>query len=928
MRFVLDYKRYAEVACCTAEEGCVLLRNEENALPIKTGEKVSVFGRTQFTYYKSGTGSGGMVNAPYVTNILDGLKECGISVDEELEQIYRDWISENPFDQGAGWAQEPWCQKEMPVSREVAEKAAKTSDMAVVVLGRTAGEDHDNSASEGSYLLSAREEELLKNVCGAFKRVAVVLNVGNIIDMKWVESYRPQAVLYVWQGGQEGGRAAARILTGAANPSGRLADTVARDIEDYPSTRNFGNADRNIYAEDIYVGYRYFETFAKEKVLYPFGFGLSYTEFSREVISAETDGTKVVLHLLIKNTGMMAGKNAVLVYVEAPQGKLGKAARSLAAFQKTQLLAPGEGEELIFEINLEDCASYDDSSVTGYKSCYVLEAGGYGIYAGGDVRSAEKVCTADVSELTVVERLTEALAPVTGFERLCPAREADGSLRESYEPVPGRTINLSERIRRDKECLLKENETKGGAAEPGDRGLRLVDVYDKKVSMEQFLSQLSDEELACIIRGEGMCSPKVTPGTAAAFGGVTPGLRSYGIPVACCSDGPSGIRMDCGTMAYSLPNGTLLACTFNTELTEELYELEGMELRKNRIDTLLGPGMNIHRNPLNGRNFEYFSEDPYVAGKMAAAQLRGMAKYGVTGTVKHFACNDQEYRRHDADSVVSERAVREIYLKGFEIAVKEGKAYSVMSTYGPLNGIWTAGNYDLLTTILRGEWGYEGIVMTDWWAKMNEEGQEAAGNNTIPMVRAQNDVYMVVSDSENNSAKDNTIEGLAEGRISRAELIRNAGNICRFLMRSPVMDRFLDREFDVCEEKDSPLKASLEGLVLEHRTVEDGAALDVSQLDTARGNRAVYSLELEHCGGYTLMFQMGSVAGELAQMPVSVFLDGTLLGTVTITGTGGKAVSRELEFSVKEGKEHYLTLFFGESGIRMESLTLKRRLEE
>ena len=184
-----------------------------------------------------------MVNAPYVTNILDGLKECGISVDEELEQIYRDWISENPFDQGAGWAQEPWCQEEMPVSREVAEKAAKTSDMAVVVLGRTAGEDHDNSASEGSYLLSAREEELLKNVCGAFKRVAVVLNVGNIIDMKWVESYRPQAVLYVWQGGQEGGRAAARILTGAANPSGRLADTVARDIEDYPSTRNFGNVE-------------------------------------------------------------------------------------------------------------------------------------------------------------------------------------------------------------------------------------------------------------------------------------------------------------------------------------------------------------------------------------------------------------------------------------------------------------------------------------------------------------------------------------------------------------------------------------------------------------------------------------------------------------------------------------------------------------
>lgn len=924
MRFTLDYEKYAEVALCTAAEGCVLLRNEENALPVRAGERVSVFGRTQFTYYKSGTGSGGMVNAPYVTNILDGLKECGVSVNQELEQVYREWIAENPFDQGAGWAQEPWCQEEMLVSPALAQKAAEASELAVVVLGRTAGEDHDNSASEGSYLLTAREEELLKNVCTAFKRVAVVLNTGNIIDMKWVERFRPQAVLYVWQGGQEGGRAAARVLTGAVNPSGRLADTIAREIGDYPSTRHFGNADRNIYAEDIYVGYRYFETFAKEKVLYPFGFGLSYTEFSQEVIGTETDGTKVVVRLLIKNEGPAAGKNAVLVYVEAPQGKLGKAARSLAAFQKTQLLAPGEGEELTFEIRLEDCASYDDSGVTGEKSCYVLEAGEYGIYAGGDVRSAEKVCTAKIPELIVVERLSEALAPSVGFERLYPVREADGSFREGYEPAPVRTTDLSVRISRNRERLLCENEAKGGAAQPGDRGLRLADVCDKKASMEQFLSQLSDEELACIVRGEGMCSPKVTPGTAAAFGGVTPGLQKYGIPAACCSDGPSGIRMDCGTMAYSLPNGTLLACTFNTELTEELYEMEGMELRKNQIDTLLGPGMNIHRNPLNGRNFEYFSEDPYVTGKMAAAQLRGMAKYGVTGTIKHFACNNQEFRRHDADSVVSERAVREIYLKGFEIAVKEGKAYSIMSTYGPLNGIWTAGNYDLLTTVLRGEWGYEGMVMTDWWAKMNEEGQEAAGNHTVPMVRAQNDVYMVVSDSEHNSAKDDTLKGLAEGRISRGELIRNAGNICRFLMRSPVMNRFLDREFDVCEEKNSPVRDALEGLILEHRTVEACADLDVSLLDTSRGSRAVYSLELKPGRDYLLTLRMGSGAGELAQMPVSVFLDGTLLGTVTITGTGGETVVRELDFSVKEGREHYLTLFFGESGIRLEGLTLER----
>ena len=252
MRFTLDYDQYAALARQTAAEGCVLLKNEKEALPIRKGETVSVFGRIAFTYYKSGTGSGGMVNAPYVTNILDSLKECrDISVNEELEAVYQDWIRENPFDMGEGWAQEPWSQKEMPVSEALAQKAAASSDLAVVVLGRTAGEDMDNSAEPGSYLLTAEEEALIKTVCSAFKRTAVVLNVGNIIDMKWVDRYQPQAVLYVWQGGQEGGHAAADILTGAVNPCGKLSDTIAADISDYPSTDNFGDAVCNVYAEDI-----------------------------------------------------------------------------------------------------------------------------------------------------------------------------------------------------------------------------------------------------------------------------------------------------------------------------------------------------------------------------------------------------------------------------------------------------------------------------------------------------------------------------------------------------------------------------------------------------------------------------------------------------------------------------------------------------
>ena len=248
----------------------------------------------------------------------------------------------------------------------------------------------------------------------------------------------------------------------------------------------------------------------------------------------------------------------------------------------------------------------------------------------------------------------------------------------------------------------------------GDKGYKLKDVADGKVSLEKFIAQLSDEDLCAMMRGEGMCSPKVTPGVAGAYGAVTDSLLGFGIPIASCSDGPSGIRMDCGTHAFSLPNGTCLACSFNEKINEELFTWEGLDLRRCRIDALLGPGMNIHRSPLNGRNFEYFSEDPFLTGKLVAAQLKGMHKYDVTGVIKHFAGNTQEFKRHTVNNVVSERALREIYLKGFEIAVREGNARAVMTTYGPVNGIWTASSYDLLTTLLRNEWGFDGIAMTDW----------------------------------------------------------------------------------------------------------------------------------------------------------------------------------------------------------------------
>lgn len=930
MKFVMDYKKYAMLARQAAAEGCVLLKNENETLPIREGETVSVFGRIQFTYYKSGTGSGGMVNAPYVRSILDGLKECGkIRINERLERVYQDWIEKNPFDMGEGWAQEPWCQKEMPVSMELAKEAAAQSDLAVIVLGRTAGEDKDNSETAGSYLLTAEEENLLEAVCGAFTRTVVVLNVGNIIDMKWVDRYQPQAVLYAWQGGMEGGNGVADVLTGAVNPSGKLSDTISEDIADHPSTANFGDADFNVYAEDIYIGYRYFETFAPQKVKYPFGFGLAYTEFETVVTDFCADQETVKLSVCVTNTGKRDGKEVVQVYVCPPQGKLGKPVRNLIRFGKTTVLAPGEGEDMEFSFSLKEAASYDDGGATGHKSCYVLEAGEYGVYAGSDVRSARLAGSVFVEELLVTQKCREVLAPVREFSRLRPVKASAGEknaaipekdaafvpFTEGREAAPLRTVDLAARI---------QTERPDGAAYTGDRGYQLADVCDRKVSLEDFLAQLSDDDLICLTRGEGMCSPKVTPGIAGAFGGVTKNLKKFGIPVAGCSDGPSGIRMDCGTGAFALPNGTLLACTFNARLVEELYEMEGMELRKNKIDTLLGPGINIHRNPLNGRNFEYFSEDPYLTGKMAAAQLIGMEKYGVTGTIKHFACNNQEYERFSVDCVVSERALREIYLKAFEIAVKEGRAYSIMSSYNPINGIWAAGNYDLLTSVLRREWNYRGVVMTDWWARMNEEGEEGTRENTTAMVRAQNDVYMVVADSESNSSGDNTKEGLERGAITRAQLVRNASNICTFLMRSPVMNRFLDREYDVCEEQNRFEGVDMTDLILQQTEVTDGCMLDTSALNTDKGSNSTYILDFQERGEYVIRFRMKSDALSLAQMPMSVFVNNHLVKTITITGTEGKWVEREVECRVFSSLQNYLKLYFGESGIEIGEIRICR----
>ncbi len=929
----VDLEEYAKIARKAAAESCVLLRNEKNALPFRQGDRVAVFGTNAHHYYKSGLGSGGLVNTRYVVSILDAMKEePGITVDKELLQTYEAWIAEHPFDEGNGWGTVPWSQAEMPLTKELAAQAAERNDVAVVMIGRTAGEDQDNKAEEGSYYLTETEREMVRLVCEEFTRVVVILNTGNIIDMSWVKEYRPDAVLYVWQGGQEGGNGVMDVLSGKVSPCGKLTDTIAFDIESYPSGENFGNQKKNYYKEDIYVGYRYFETCGKEKVQYPFGYGLSYTNFESKAALVEVSEEEIAVEAAVTNTGECVGKEVVQIYVEAPQGALGKAKRVLAGYHKTRALKPGGTETFVVRCPKSYFASYDDTGVTGHKDCFVLEEGTYEVYAGADVRQAEK-CGSFEQELSVLEQCSNACGPVEKMER-CHVQEEEGHLVLTREELPAE--NPSGEAASDGkmvgEAETAENPSVAGTpvetAYTGNCGYVLQDVADGKISMDTFLAQLSEEELMCLARGEGMCSRKVTPGTAGAFGGLTESLQNYGIPAVCCADGPSGIRMDCGFQAFSLPNGTALGCTFNDNLVEQLFEKLGQEMRWYQIDTILGPGMNIHRHPLNGRNFEYISEDPVLTGKICTAQIKGLKRAGVEGTVKHFCANNQEHNRHEVESVVSKRALREIYLKGFELAIREGEAKSVMTTYGPLNGIWTAGNYDLCTRVLRDDWKFEGIVMTDWWAEANWAGEEPQKDNRAAVVAAQNDLYMCCSDTLAENEKDNLREEFERGRVKRSDLYRNAGNIMKFILQTPA---FLEQEARKREaapyEEEAVCCTVSQGQMKTYTFGAGEEELKITDCGEFFSDSEECCLDLTFAeeASYECLITISSELGELAQIPMSVYWDNFYQGTISFQGSNGKPVRKTQEIGHIFGANHYLKLICKGNRISVEEICIRKK---
>lgn len=906
----LDWEQYLKTAAQVVSEGIVMLKNDNDALPLNPDDEIALFGRIQLHYYKSGTGSGGMVNVSKITGIPDGLLENGVSVNEELLDVYRKWDSENPFDLGDGWGKEPWSQTEMPLDEALVAHVSESSHTAIVIIGRTAGEEQDNSLHEGSYLLTAAEKDMLAKVRRHFPKMIVLLNVGNIIDMNELLSFDPDSVLYVWQGGMTGGTGTADVLTGKISPCGKLTDTIAANVNDYPSAPYFGDPYRNFYSEDIYVGYRYFETFARDKVLYPFGFGLSYTTFDIAITGAKQLSDKWDFTVKVTNTGNYSGKEVVQIYCKAPQGRLGKPSRVLCGYEKTDTLAPGKSQVMTISVSNAQIASYDDSGVTGHAHCFVLEEGTYRFYAGSDVRSAKEFYHCPQNSTEVISRHEQALAPVESFDRIHP-EISEGRYVIRMENVP---LSHVDEAKRRQDNLPKE------IPFTGDKGIRLADVKNGTHTMDEFIAQLTDYDLSCMIRGEGMNSPKVTAGTAAAFGGVSDELTALGIPCGCCDDGPSGMRLDCGTKAFSLPNGTMIACTFNRTLIRELFSLTGLEMIANKVDCLLGPGMNIHRHPLNGRNFEYFSEDPFLTGTIASAQLKGLHSAGVTGTIKHFCGNNQETDRHDTNAVISERALREIYLKGFEIAVKEGNADSIMTTYGPVNGVWTAANYDLTTQILRNDWGFTGFAMTDWWAKINRRGQAVDKSDLAAMAMAQNDVYMVCSCGAQND--DNILASMKDGSLQRSELQRCAANICRFLMNTHAMNRLLGTECRINIINRPADESDVDESTVKFYELDGDLTINLSDICTDKGTNYSFGLDILTAGTYEMTLTASSTQSEVAQIPVTLFSLGTAYGTFTWNGTNGLPVSHRIDIPLFSRYTN-LRLFFAQGGLDMHSIRFR-----
>lgn len=784
-KYVTACKEHIELSKQAASEGMVLLKNQDNLLPLAHGSKIALFGKGSFDYVKGGGGSGDVTTA-YVRNIYEGFKKEGsVQIYENVSEYYKKDV-EKQYASGAV----PGMTVEPDLPEAMVKDAREFADVAVVVISRFSGEGWDRSAVEfkdednpweaesslpelakkifpkSDYYLSEKEEKMICAVKAEFEKIVVVLNVGGVVDTTWIKNdERISSALLAWQGGMEGGLAMAEVLTGVVVPSGKLTDTFASSLDDYPSTCNFHESPHYVdYTEDVYVGYRYFETIpgADKKVCYPFGFGLSYTRFDLGQIDAKEKSGAVHVSVKVTNTGEFPGKEVVQVYSKAPQGVLKKPAKELRAFAKTRLLQPGESQVLEFSFDKNAMASYDDLGKIK-KSAYVLEKGVYEFYVGSDVASAAKTDFVLVLEQDeIVEQLSAKLVPSSLEKRML----SDGT----FEQLPASPPNNPNSCIFDK---MKGVDTEGMfpatkgrdkyfLMTPFAKGARpLIDVVEGRLSLDEFIAQLDDDDLIHLLGGQ----PNLGVSNTCGIGN----LPEYGIPNVMTEDGPAGVRIApvCGVNTTAWPCATALASSWDVELVEKVGAAGGKELKENNLAIWLTPALNIHRSPLCGRNFEYYSEDPLVSGKMAAAMTRGIQSQKVAACAKHFACNNKETNRKHSDSRLSERAAREIYLKGFEILVKEANPWVIMSSYNIINGHRASECKDLLTDILRDEWGFKGLVVTDWWNRAEHYKEIKAGN----------DVKMACGYPERVK------KAVEMGALTRRDLEVSAGRVLELIMK-------------------------------------------------------------------------------------------------------------------------------------------------
>jgi len=804
---------HRKLARRTAAEGMVLLRNE-NVLPL-VGKKIALFGAGARMTLRGGTGSGDMRERSSVT-IEQGLINAGFEI---VNTKWMDRFASHYHAERAKWragieekikGYGPFRTGKMfdiihttpfhfPVGSAILpDELSAETDTAIYVVARQAGESTDRRLEKGDFFLSDIEVEIIRLLAAHYKKLLLVINCGSLIDLSILDTIpNVGAILYYAQAGMEGGNAFADIVSGKVTPSGKLVDTWGRSYNDYPSSASFGYLDGNLddddYFEGIYVGYRYFDAFAKVP-LFEFGHGLSYTTFSHIVTGISVEKAQVTVKASVRNTGeSLSGKEVIQLYLEKPTGRLDHEPLSLAAFAKTKLLAPGEETEVIMTFNLLDQASFDEVSASWF-----LEKGQYCLRVGTSSRCNLQIAVIEIGE----EIITEKAANV------CPKQRSFTDLQSSH--AAGEHDPLLPRFHVAKHDVVQKNHT---YEKPGV-------VMTSKV--KQILANLDDEDLIkiCVGGGYGGAVFNITPGVA---GTTTMDLFKKGIPNINLSDGPAGLNvipsivvLKNGSFRYidgipedwrwgylkylepfikakpgkgrelyhymtAWPSSTLQAQTWDPELIEEVGQAVGLEMAEIGITLWLAPGMNIHRNPLCGRNFEYYSEDPLISGRMAAAITRGVQSVpGVGVTAKHFCCNNREDRREYMSSNLSERALREIYLRGFQYLVAEIQPWSVMSSYNKVNGVYTPNSHDLLTKVLRYEWGFKGLVMTDWNSTDPNKGSHA---DCLP---AGNDLIMPGGKGVRKVLK----RTLKDGSLERDDLKRCAVNVLNVIFNSRVVDGF------------------------------------------------------------------------------------------------------------------------------------------